>query len=387
MRRPLSARSVLALLAALVLPVALVAGTDPGAAAHAADRGAPTPWTKISSGTVTNTTEPGLFRTPDGVLHVFYRRQHTSTADIAFTNISPTGHVGDRGAAISGWAALAADPKAVTTGSGIRLAFAGIRTTDPLDPFHTGQMFDATALDAGIDWFLGGALTDSGYALDSYGTGATTLASNQPVVSFPLNATITWNDGIDHTYTFGDCCTYETSLTRDGDQVWMSFAANGGTAATQGQFVKQLLPTEGPTIKAPRSSQGRYSLTPMQATALATRPGGGTYLAYCIGYPTCSRIGLWKLGSAAPVTVPGSADARTVALSAAPNGRLWVAWRTQSRIKAVPTSATGLTFGTVRSSKPPHRDPTIFGVSVAGANHSADIVLNTGSALYHQQVR
>ncbi|WP_395690423.1 hypothetical protein [Nocardioides sp.] len=369
---------------AVALPALLAApsSADPGGGA---DRGAPGTWTRISSGSVGNVVEPGLYRTSNGILHVFYRRERGAVDDIAFTNIGANGRTGATGSVVAGWSALSTDPKPITTGSGMRVMFAGIRTGDPLDPYHTGQMFASSAVAAGTSWFLEGAFTDSAYAIDSYGTGATTLANHQPVVSFPLNATMTWNDGVDHTFTFSQAL-YGSTLVRSGSQVWISFAALGNTAGTTGLFVKRLLPTVGPTTKVPQSSQGTSTLSPLQSTAFVARPGGGLHLAYCIGYPTCSKVGLWRVGTAQARAVPGSAGARDISLSAAPHGRMWVAWTTYDRVKVVPTSATGLTFGGVRTLRQPNA-AGLYGVNVAGTDRSADVVVNNGSALFHQQVR
>ena len=147
------------------------------------------------------------------------------------------------------------------------------------------------------------------------------------------------------------------------------------------------LPTVGPTTKVPRSSDGTDVLTPLQATAFVARPGGGLWTAYCIGYPTCDKVGLWRVGSAQPRSVPGSRGARDIAISTAPGGRLWIAWTTYHAVNVVSTGATGTSFGTVRTIKPPRAASSLYGVAIAGTDRSADVVINNGKALYHQQVR
>lgn len=382
-RRPvvLAASLGLALTAALVAP-----GPAPGVDARARTA----TWTKVTSGNVVNIAEPGLYRTSDGVLHLVYLRQGPSSDTLAFTSIG-AGGVTATGVAVGGWAALPQDPKVVgVPGGGMRLVFGGIRTTSGGDPYGTGQMFSATADAAGATWPLAaGALTASGYAIDSYGTGATTLADGTPVVSFPLNSTLTWNAGgspADSTYTFGECCVYDSTLARDGDEVWVAFAANGSSAATAGLFVKRLLPTVGPTTKVPRSSEGSNTLTPSQSTAFVARPGGGLYVAYCVGYPTCTKVGLWRVGSDRPRMVRRSAGARDIAIATGPGGRLWIAWTTYDAVKVVHTGATGVHFSAVRTLKPPRAAPDLYGITIAGTNRSVDLVINNGSALFHRRV-
>lgn len=374
----------------LAVPAALLTGPSPAAPAEPESLGAPGSWTKVTTGEVSSLAEPGLYRTADQVLHIVYSRQGTSSDELAFTNVSPAGESVATGVAVGGWASLPQDPKIVETpGGGMRVVFGGIRTISGGDPYGTGQMFSATSDAVGTAWTLEtGALTESHSASASYGTGATTLADGTPVVSFPLNSTLTWNvgGGLDSTYTIDSCCTYATTLARDGDAVWLAYAGNGETPATAGIFVKQLLPTVGDTIKAPRSSEGTDNLTPSQATAFVARPGGGLYAAYCIGYPTCDKIGLWQPGADKPVVVPGSKGAHDVALSTGPGGRLWIAWTTYDRVKLVHTSTAGLTFGPVRTLKPPKAADSLYGISIAGSDGSADVLINNGSALYHQLV-
>ena len=378
---------VLAASLGLALTAALVA---PGPAPAVDARARTATWTKVTSGHVVNIAEPGLYRTSDGVLHLVYLRQGSSSDTLAFTTIGTDGGVDATGVAVGGWAALPQDPKVVgVPGGGMRLVFGGIRSTSGGDPYGTGQMFSATADAAGVTWSLaGGALSTSEYAIDSYGTGATTLADGTPVVSFPLNATLTWNAGAgaDSTYTFGECCVYDSTLARDGDDVWVAFAANGSTPATAGLFVKQLLPTVGATTKVPRSSEGSDTLTPSQSAAFVARPGGGLYVASCVGYPTCTKVGLWRVGSDHPKLLRGSAGARDIALAAGPGGRLWIAWTTYDAVKVVHTGPAGAHLSRVRTVRPPRAAPDLYGISIAGTNRSVDVVINNGSALYLRRV-
>lgn len=386
-----SSRRLVALAAALGLAVTgvVAAGPSPAAPAGPEGRGAPGTWTKVTTGDVRNTAEPGQYRTADGVLHVAYLRHHPTSDDLAFTTISASGSTTGTGVAVGGWAGLPEDPKIVgTPGGGMRLVFGGIHDVSGADPYDTGQMFSATSDASGTTWTLeSGALSESHYAYASYGTGATTLADGTPAVSFPLNSTLTWNAGAgDKTFTVGSCCTYNTTLARDGDDVWMAYSGNGNTVSTAGIFVRQLLPTEGATAKAPQSSEGTDLVSPSQSTAFVARPGGGLYAAYCIGYPTCDAVALWRIGWADPLIVPGSKGARDIALSTGPGGRLWVAWTTYDVVRVVHTRTSGTQFGAVRTIKPPATVDDLYGVFLAGSDGSADVLINSGSALWHQVV-
>ena len=78
--------------------------------------------------------------------------------------------------------------------------------------------------------------------------------------------------------------------------------------------------------KAPWSTSGGDSVAPGQAVPLVTLPDGRLATAYCVGYPTCRSVAIWAVGDPKPVTVPGSRDARELAIAVEPGGRLWAAW-------------------------------------------------------------
>jgi hypothetical protein len=390
-------RSVLATVASAATALALLAAPAPadpapggGSPAGAAARGAGA-WTRITTGTVPNIVEPGMLRTADGVLHVVYLRQGTSASDLAFANLSPQGKLVATGNAVAGWASLPEDPKLVPTpDGGIRLVFGGLQDTNVANPYSSGQMFSATAPAAGTAWSVQpGALTQSGYAYASYGTGATTLADGSPVVAFPLNSTLTWNAGgapTDATSAFAECCLYYVSLARTGEQVWSAFYANGSAEGNQGVFVKQLLPAEGAAVKAPGSTTGGDSVSASQAVPLIALPDGGLLTAYCVGYPTCRSIGLWRVGAPKPFAVPGSRDAREYAVALEPNGRAWVAWSTGSgQVRFARSASYGVGFGAVTTIRPP-AGATVYSMAVSAADGSADLVLGDGSSLWHRQV-
>src|SRR5262249_46231572 len=62
-------------------------------------------------------------------------------------------------------------------------------------------------------------------------------------------------------------------------------------------------------------------------TPVVTRAGTeDVYLAYCGGYPTCTQVLLWKVGSPTPVTVATGRDVEDVNLASDPDGLLWVMW-------------------------------------------------------------
>jgi len=176
-------------------------------------------------------------------------------------------------------------------------------------------------------------------------------------------------------------------MANDGGDVWLAWYANGNTPATNGIFVKQILPTAGPTTKAPQSSVGADSMAPMGGIALTARTGGGVFAAYCVGYPNCDHIGLWKVGTDTVREVPSTKYVADIALSPGPSGRLWVAWSDNiPRIRAVRTNVAGTGFGVVKTLGMPASQDGVYDVAIDGTNGRGDVVINTGNGFWHTQV-
>ena len=122
---------------------------------------------------------------------------------------------------------------------------------------------------------------------------------------------------------------------------WCGFGGNAG-----GLFVQRADPASGaaigPVQKLPGSTtpyQGaqvstcNLERTAARRTPMVARAGGGVFIAGSTGYPTLSRVNVWRIDPSGQ-TPAGSfvvgADSRfghtTPALAAAPDGRVWVAW-------------------------------------------------------------
>jgi hypothetical protein len=180
---------------------------------------------------------------------------------------------------------------------------------------------------------------------------------------------------------------YDATLVRDGSTVWAGWYENGGTAATNGFFAMKIYPTVGSPLKAPGSSVGTSSIPWLTRTAMATRVGGGAYLAYCVGYPTCTKVRIWKVGTSTTADVPGSKGATAIGLSSGPSGRLWVAWVDDSRaVRALRTGVAGLSMGAVRNVGAPSGHGSVYNVAIEGSRGRGDIVVNVGNGLWHTQV-
>jgi hypothetical protein len=356
-------------------------------------KGGPGSWTQISMGSVDPAYDASAVRTSDGVLHVLYpRRLPTSAVLLSHTAMNSNGTLIRRNDVLpDAWATMDTAPVAVNGVSGMHVLFGGQHDTSS-GFFDSGRMFMADATTAsGAGWDLPQQNVGvSTAAYGSSGTSAVELADGTPVAAFPLNETITWHvgtdGGSDGSFSVPGASLSDTAMVRDGSSVWIGWFAHGSTAATTGVFARRVLPTVGSILKAPGSSQGTDTRR-LGRVALAARAGGGVYAAYCVGYPTCSRVRVWKVGSTRTADVPHSRYAETVALSAGPTGRLWVAWSDHlPRVRAVRTGVNALDMGAVRTAGVPNGHAAVDSLVVEGSLRRGDIVINVGDGFWHTQV-
>ena len=392
-------KPALATLAVTAALVTAVAGTSygsavavkprPGAAsqgvAPAADRGAPGKWTKVSTGTVGTTFAPSLVRGSNGDLHVVYPRTVGDKTTIGHTAVHTNGSLGVQNTVLaSPWVTMDTSPAVVSGPGGLSVLFGGVENSDNW-AIHT-----ATADALGSAWSLSGQNVGTTTADGSYGTAATTLADGSPVVVFPLNAQLFWHVGVNSnaydSYTGTASSLYQASVVSDGSNAWAAWYQLGPTAGSTGIFVKQIYPTVGATQKAPGSSHGALMVQPDSRVALAARAGGGVFAAYCVGYPTCTAVRVWKVGGNKTADVPHSRFATSVAMSPGPSGRLWIAWSDNlPKVRAVRTNRTGLGMGAVQTPGLP-RGGAVHSLAIDGTIGRGDIVINDGSGIWHTQV-
>jgi hypothetical protein len=356
--------------------------------------GPPGSWTVISGGGVSNIVEPGLYRTADGTLHVAMERNNANNTDsIDVANISESGKLTSRVTAVDQWSALTSDPDLVGSPTGgVRLLFGGLHTTVTGEPYNEGYVYQASSDASGTAWTLApntapAVAGTTGYV--SYGTGATTLPDGTLVAAYPLNSTIYYQVGAGPLQTFdvADCCAYDMTLVQDNGVVWAAWSNNGDTEDSSGIFVRTVYPSLGPVSKAPGSSTTSGYLQLAQAVAMSARNGGGVYLSYCKGYPLCDSLVLWKVGSSSTTKVPGSKDAAQVSMSAAPSGRLWIAWATGSdEIFAIRTNTTAQGFGALRHLPQPKQSLGVYDIAIEGSRARADLLFNDSVSIWHQQL-
>ncbi len=117
---------------------------------------------------------------------------------------------------------------------------------------------------------------------------------------------------------------------------WCAFGPNAGGIHVQQIDAAATAPVGAPVVMpgslSPFGGQN-YSTCVLQTTAsrrtpLVARAGGGIFTAASAGYPTLSRVLVWRVGSAQATTVASRANVghREPQLAAASDGRIWVGW-------------------------------------------------------------
>ena len=135
-----------------VLRIGAVAAVVVLVAAASAAAGPRGQWTPLP-GTVINFAEPGLARTPDGVLHVVYTREERNEGGPRSTSRSaPPGKVGADSVALGGWSAMSHPDLLRMPDGSLRAFFGGIRSTTPGET--NNAMNTATAPARGAPWTL-----------------------------------------------------------------------------------------------------------------------------------------------------------------------------------------------------------------------------------------
>jgi hypothetical protein len=383
-----------ALLTALLLPAVLISAPPSQSTPPEPDARADSGWAKLNTKGISLINETDMLRTPDGLLHVVYAQEVGVNEEYEHTTVSTTGSVVSHSTAVSNWAALTSHPVLLPTpGGGMQIVFGGLQDTNVANPFSAGHLYRAVSDASGASWAVPGeALVRSGYGYASYGTGATLLPDGTSIQGYPLNSDFTWRIGTtplpvspatpaDQAFTIAGGSLLHTTLVQAGGNVWAAWYDQG---TDNGYFVRQIHPALGPVLKAP--GQTADTLNPDQAIPMVVRPDGSIVMAYCIGYPTCSSVGLWELGTSTVHKVPGSKGADAITMDTGPTGRLWVAW-VADEIVATRSSASGFSFGALRRAGKPDRDLSIYRLQVEASRGEASLVANDGEGIYHRQLQ
>lgn len=334
----------------------------------------------ISSGTVPSTDHAGLLRTPDGVLHVsFTRATSPGLVQAAHAAVTPAGRVTRRTDITGPWMFLSADTIVPAPGGRMRVILSGYDSL--AGPYRYGGAYSATGDGTG-PW---GVPTERLNRYHGDSTDAVSLSDGAPVTAVLHSSGMFMHAGAfteDNTHApqhqqIGASGGYHVNLERVGDEVhaaWNALAPSG----SPGTFVQRVHPTLGPVTPAPGSAGSADAVGSSNPSALAASTTGHLYSAYCAGATEheCKSIALWNVTTGRVVSVPRSAGARSITLSPAPDGRMWITWRSASaEVTGVRSNRTGTAF----SSPTVRRMGDAFSFPHSAAESSlgfADVVLN-----------
>ena len=359
------------------------------AVAGGALAGPPGSWSKVTDPVSTN-DEIGLARTADKILHVAWPKQaQPDLAEIWHTRIAPGGAVGGSNLISGGWRA-AGGPDLLVTPSGLRAIFGGLCCSN-----ERGGIQSAFSDASGSNWTQEpGRVSVSVRAAGT--VGATLLADGTPAFS--------WNSSIPFFVKFGLdpnqgeqeigpdplCCFSWPELARD-EATGVTHVAFGSIVRDMGGlFVQPVHPSLGERTLVPGSLTGESYVLVDQRLPLIAREGGGTYLAYCGGYPTCKRVLVWTVGGGNPLQVATASNVQDVNASRGSAKRLWVMWwnRDTDRIYATRSNTKATKFGAVAAVKLPPGTTQAWKLYGEGSLGPLDVVALAGDkpVFWHTQI-
>jgi len=276
-----------------------------------------------------STSQVGLARTADGVLHVaWHRPTGPNSEDLLHTVVSRAGRIGATNPIQSGWTGFS-NPSLVVDPGGLRAFWGGFRTTDSSDPQR--EISTALSPDGGASWALQpGQVNPAGG--QSYASPiAATVRPDGTALQAWAGTLGTWvHAGLspatpNHNYMAGRQYGHDPNLVTDAaGRVWMAWYSNDASGLG---VLAQQVGGGGEPVGAPLTMPGTggMNIGMIGRTPLAARAGGGVYTAY----PTPlaqNRVRVWRVGAGNAPVVARKRGAGPVAIAAAGDGRLWAVW-------------------------------------------------------------
>jgi hypothetical protein len=287
-------------------------------------------WTQVTDSEGRNIDQVGVARTEDGLLHVLWRkRAGAQSEEIQSTPIDPDGSVGTPTLASGGWSSAGNPDVVVMPDGSLRTFFAGLTpSTSALD----GVISAATSTDAQT-WASPAKVSSTSSAIPE-GVGAAVAPDGTPWFTYAYSFVLGLHQGLDPAVADTDlvpenqCCAYQPDLafSADGDG-YVGWYSN--VEGEVGLWVQQIAPTTGTKVLVPDSvdADGKM-VAPDQRMPIVAREGESeVFVAYCSGYPSCTKVLLWEVGSSTPIEVATGDDIEDVNIAAAPDGRIWVMWQ------------------------------------------------------------
>ena len=366
--------------------------------AAAAAAGPPGTWTRAGKRPGSDTFQAGLARTPDGVLHIVSLREDGSKVDLWQVRLSSDGRLLDSNEIAAAWSSLANPDLVLTPDGGLRVLFGGAHSDDPTDT--AVGVLSATAPAAGGPWTIDGSPVVPDPASAAADVGAGLAKDGTPVVAWVFGGSLRYHWGVgpttrDLAVPSAGCCATDPDVATDpaDGKTYVGWAS--GAAGESGQFVQAIGP-DGPIgrpLSAPGSAGKRRTgaAAPGQRVAIAAgSAGSGVYLAYAVGFPKVRTVALWRVGQTAAALRLSAPGATEIALAAAPEGRLWLAWQRNGKVFTTRTNRFATKAEPVQTLTPPPRTTGIWHVQGDGSLGLLDLVIDAdaagGTTFWHEQV-
>jgi hypothetical protein len=372
---------------------ALLLGSAAAVARPAGPGGTGGLWTRVTDSNGRNIDQVGLARTRDGVLHVFWERRAAPLSEgIWRTPVSPAGKPGAPTAVLDGFRGVGPPDAVVLPDGRLRTFFMGLGSS-----FGHGGVVSAGAPASASNWTRDGVRVSSNWGAVGP-VGAAVIAAGAPVFAYGMSFVLGLHVGLDPNVADANlapdrrCCDYLPDLATDAAAGGTFVAWYSNATDRTGIWVQQVAPSVAARQLAPGSATGGRSIVHDQRTAIASRAGGGVYLAYCRGYPSCADALLWRIGAPAPLRVGSGRDIEDVNISAAPEGRLWVMWHDgrSKRLHAARTNKAATRVGRVVTFAPPAGTTSVWKLAGEGSLGPLDVLANVSTpssiAMWHTRV-
>jgi hypothetical protein len=410
-------RIVAPALLTLVLVLTLLVAFVPAALA-----GKPGSWTQVTGDGLNNSTELGLARTPDGLLHVVWAAPTPGSSPSATTSVlqrtvAQNGTLSPTSPVVQDWVGPVQDPALVQDSvKHYLLAF----ISGHMSLTNSGYgMFAAASQDGGATWTPASPVGAPGMG---YGSRPRVLMTDNRqllevfcgTLGVFVHANVTTDPPFEYNNAplggIGDYANLAQDQGPDVHPVWIAWYRVPGPGADPGVWVNTVDPVTGAPVNTPFhlpgssvSFQGaQQSASPDSTVPLVSRPGGGVYAAFGVGYPSVKTVRVWKLTypggtmtASAMDVASGGATKDNVALAVDPNGRLWAFWTQQtgagSTVYARRSNPAATVWGATVKVAVPKAVYDIFRLAADAQAGRADLfgqfgLSGPGTAAWHTQV-
>lgn len=285
--------------------------------------------------------------------------------------LKPNGGLAGKSTDIFGgkpWGSLTGNPSLVSENRKPLLVFEGGRTDNPTDPYGksciVGDLLSGGAwrlqpwsLSAGCvnPDNLGAASTTKGVVASAWPGGW--AGGNGVLYRIGTSPSIPAGTPDHHISTaIGDAGRVAATTETNSQNIyagWTRFFSK--KPSSDGIWVANLSTKSAPQ-KAPGTGTNTVASYPEPVAMASPTVHGGIYLAYCNDASPCTKVLLWRAGAKSAKPVPQSSNPRSLAISAGPSGRLWVAWwsSTNGTVRVVRTNEAANAFGPVQTYAGPH---------------------------------